>query len=480
MKRALYIILLLVLTLCACNPIDKPKPDVAFCFGVVSTETTDNRAMLNMAKPYITIDGVKYKDTKIRVEYWPKDDIDNIEIEDDYQYIEGGHILFTISNLTPDTTYDAYIVLDGGQEYGIERKEYSFTTQKKTVPQITASCGYNIEPKGLFATITLSDIVYNVDGVSKAINFVRLEYRPVGSNKWTVYDYSGTDITIELPEMGQEYLKEQTEYECRVICHPEDYKLEPATAVESKFTTTDAEVTANFSLPYLQYDETCMTATIRAFELFFDGVPSTKYTSNRPIEYSILYRIKGNEDWTEISAKQTGESFSASIHPEAIQTNASYEVQASITVGNSQCYSDIAEISTTESGAPLIPEPPIGGNTSDIAGTWHLTEWRGNEPSFDIYMDITATGGITLYQRIDSNYWEIYQSSAFITNGIISGTYTDNVAWGSSYYITVEDSIMKWVDVASEDDVSIYTRADIPEHIPTIATRSVLNVSRHL
>ncbi|MBO5672164.1 MAG: hypothetical protein J6R81_03220, partial [Alistipes sp.] len=107
-------------------------------------------------------------------------------------------------------------------------------------------------------------------------------------------------------------------------------------------------------------------------------------------------------------------------------------------------------------------------NFGVIAGEWHLTEWCGmsnREFDFDIYLDIDATGDITLWQRLTQHGWEKFVSTATINSGVISGTYSDNTAWGSDYYISVSDDMMTWTNTSDPTDVSVYERADIPDNI---------------
>ena len=107
-------------------------------------------------------------------------------------------------------------------------------------------------------------------------------------------------------------------------------------------------------------------------------------------------------------------------------------------------------------------------NFGAIAGEWHLTEWCGmsnKEFDFDIYLDIDASGSLTLWQRLTQHSWEKFTSTASIDNGVISGTYSDSTAWGSDYYISVSGDTMTWTNTADPTDVSIYTRADIPDNV---------------
>jgi hypothetical protein len=114
---------------------------------------------------------------------------------------------------------------------------------------------------------------------------------------------------------------------------------------------------------------------------------------------------------------------------------------------------------------PTPPTPPDSGDadTTALAGDWHLTEWRGTAPAFDVYLSITEDGVVTLYQRMDSRLWETYYSSVGFEQGVISGVYTDGVVWGASYYVTVEGDTMTWIDTADSGDVSVYTRCTLPD-----------------
>lgn len=114
----------------------------------------------------------------------------------------------------------------------------------------------------------------------------------------------------------------------------------------------------------------------------------------------------------------------------------------------------------------------VESDMSAMEGVWHLTEWRGVVPSFDIYLDITAKGDITLWQRMESRAWECFHSSTTYDNGILSGVYTDGVAWGSSYSIAVSRDTMTWVSTLDGNDISVYTRAELPEGLTTTSTRA--------
>lgn len=108
-----------------------------------------------------------------------------------------------------------------------------------------------------------------------------------------------------------------------------------------------------------------------------------------------------------------------------------------------------------------------------ISGTWHLAEWRGVKPSFDVYMSITDNYEVTLWQRIESRQWEIFYSNAYYDNGTISGVYTDGTAWRAAYDVVIDGSTMTWIDTEDVTDVSVYKRSELPNEVPPATTRSI-------
>lgn len=112
----------------------------------------------------------------------------------------------------------------------------------------------------------------------------------------------------------------------------------------------------------------------------------------------------------------------------------------------------------------------------DIVGSWKLTQWRGAEPGFDVYMLIDENCSVTHWQRITSREWERYESMATLDGGTISGVYSDGVEWRTSYGVTQHDDTMTWIDRSDATDISVYTRSELPTDLPmsqSETTRSV-------
>ncbi len=486
MKRYLYILLAAVTMMVACEPEPIPaKPDVAFCFSTVAVETTSERAIITAAEPYITVDGVKYEDAKISLEYKYANANDDTLISV-YNYEKrDGNLIFTIEDLAADTLYTAYIVVDGG-DYGTKHsKPFTFTTKGQHVPVVGMTCTVDIEAMGLMATANLSNIAYLVDGKTHPIHVLRVEYKRTSAEEWITKEFNGSAITdgtmcVELPFEGEDYLEENRNYHLRATLFPESGDYEPLTSEEKGFVTDYAEITANIATPTLRAEGDSIYALVENIEVFYDGVKAEEYNDGTPVKYYFYYRVKGAAAWSKTEVSATNGDISAIIPGEKGKT---YEVMAVIVAGAMQKAreSQVAEVSVPNADTPIPPTPPVGaGDTSEIAGTWQLTEWRGAEPSFDIYLDITADGVVTLWQRLESREWECYYSSADFVDGLLCGTYTDGVAWGASYSVTLGENAMIWVDVADPADISIYSRAELPSDLPISTTRAAALDERFL
>ena len=435
-------------------------------FGEISVETTPKSATITTPKPYLTVDG-KPVDAKISLHYIGAGH-DIVECVEEYRE-EDGEIIFEIDRLIPETQYKAHISLNGG-EYGIHRsKEIRFTTDALHVAEISMHLEAEVAAKGLMATLSISDITYLVDGKSTSIAFVEVAYKRNDATEWQKRGFDASRITngalsVGLPFEKGEYLTENSDYRYRITLDPVGDNSS-ITSDEFEFKTLFAEVTANIPQPTLSLQGVYISATVENVEVFYDGIPATEYKGDYPVKYYLCHRLKGAETWTTFEIANG----KGPIGIKAEEGN-TYEFKAVVEDATEQCYeSQIAEITVPKNEPPT---PPVsgGGDTSSIAGVWHLTAWRDAVPSFDIYLDITANGVVTLYQRLESRAWECFYSSAAMEYGIIKGTYSDGVAWGASYYVSVdvEGDTMTWVDTADSNDISVYTRCDeLPEDITT-------------
>ena len=204
--------------------------------------------------------------------------------------------------------------------------------------------------------------------------------------------------------------------------------------------------------------------------MWFDGVERPDY---HYLDYYVYYREKGGEPYyweNKAEVELTNGGISLSLALSSFDEGKEYEFAGAVVAGAEQKVrlSEVVTITIPKEDTPTPPTPPVGGDadTSDLAGTWHLTQWRGAEPSFDVYLSITEDGVVSLWQRIESREWELFYSNVGYENGIISGVYTDGVAWSASYGVVVDGDTMTWTDVADATDISVYTRSELPAGIP--------------
>mgnify|MGYP003445096816 FL=1 len=329
------------------------------------------------------------------------------------------------------------------------------------------------------ATIALSDVEYLVDGAAQEIKSVELEYR-LSNSEWTKAD--ATDkASIRIPTDGREWLEESSDYIYRITITPEgDY--EPITSAESAFKTRYAEVTANISKPEVAIVDQKIDIEVNSVEVLFDGVEIKEY---KYLDYYIYYREADTENWTTTKCEPQGDKLALTLDVASFSEGLSYEFAGAVEAGaeHKLYLSEVATLAipkSEEPTPPTPPTPPISGDadTSDLAGSWHLTEWRGTEPSFDVYLSISEDGVVTLWQRIESREWEQFISVVGFENGIISGQYSDGVAWSTSYSVALGDNTMTWIDTTDSTDISVYTRSELPDSLPSTATATTRSTVR--
>ena len=480
MRRYLYILLGAML-FAACEPTITTEPKADFCFGPVEVATTENSATIDVLKPYITLDGVKQDGATVYLEYYVECEESNKTrvVEYSTSDVDASHIIFNIDGLEPDTRYNAHICIEDSEYGSASGSPFPIVTKEHT-PTCEIKCDAVVEAKGFTATITLSDVAYLVDGEAQEIESVMLEY----AHKRTEPEWLEVDVTdkesVTLPVERGAYLDEKSKYLYRVTITPANAEFEPITTDEQEFETKYAEVTAEISKPAVAIVGDNIDIVVESVKVWFDGVERPDY---HYLEYFVYYRELGGEEayWenkAEVELNDGGISLSLALA--SFERGKEYEFAGAVVAGAERKVrlSEVVTITISKEDTPTPPTPPVGGDadTSDLVGTWHLTQWRGAVPSFDVYMSISEDGVVTLWQRIESREWELFYSTVSFENGIISGVYTDGVVWSASYSVALSgDDAMTWTNTADATDVSVYTRSELPDGISvtqSVATRS--------
>ena len=386
---------------------------------------------------------------------------------------------------TEDVVLTFGIYYDGVKKYEIRKPEEgvlnnfsmeagmsSTINLEATRPiECSAKCNSSVTAKGVMATVKLSNVAYMVNDEKANIKSLRFEYSPATTNReWVAVNIDGKSLqdgteSITIPTEGGKYLAEDSSYVYRLTFIPEDEKHEVITTEEKSFKTTFADVTAEISAPKVEIVENELNVNVEVVRPYFDGVHIPNYDK---LYYCIIYRATGADEWNASLAEYANEGMSLVLPLDDFEKGTKYEFKGAIIAGakeNVLASNGSAYITIPKEQTPTPPAPPVTGDadTTVLAGDWHLTSWRGAEPSFDVYLNISTDGIVSLWQRMTSRRWETYYSCVGYENGIISGEYTDGVAWSTSYIVTIDGDTMTWVDIADSTDVSIYTRCTLPD-----------------
>lgn len=438
------------------------KPDVSYYFSVVEIETTENSATIDAVKPYITINGVKEEGTTIYMEYWVEGDATSVTKVETYTEAND-HIFFTIEDLTPDTSYHGHITIGGA--YGMTTgSTFPFTT-KAHIPIAEYVCECEIDARGILANVEFTNLSFTLDGEESPLAKVEFKYSPsLSGGIWTTVELSAEEIAegFMIPAVGEEYLKENSDYKYIVTLTPEDSNYEEYTT-SGKFTTTSVALSAdNLFEPTITEVENGITLSCVKPTLLIDGVEIAGYAD---VKYQFYYTDDNNHNGI-IDAECADGMMSATVPFTRFKEGVTYNFCSRMDINDINVM-DSADVQYTMpiKETPTPPAPPVSGDadTTELAGQWHLTEWHGIEPSFDVYLSITEDGVVSLFQRMESRLWETFYSVVDYEDGIIAGEYTDGVAWAHSYYVTVEGNTMTWTSTTDANEISVYTRCSLPD-----------------
>lgn len=438
------------------------KPDVSYYFSVVEIETTENSATIDAVKPYITINGVKEEGTTIYMEYWVEGDATSVTKVETYTEAND-HIFFTIEDLTPDTSYHGHITIGGA--YGMTTgSTFPFTT-KAHIPVAEYACECEIDARGILANVEFTNLSFTLDGEESPLAKVEFKYSPsLSGGIWTTVELNAEEIAegFMIPAVGEEYLKENSDYKYIVTLTPEDSNYEEYTT-SGKFTTTSVALSAdNLFEPTITEVENGITLSCVKPTLLIDGVEIAGYAD---VKYQFYYTDDNNHNGI-IDAECADGMMSATVPFTRFKEGVTYNFCSRMDINDINVM-DSADVQYTMpiKETPAPPAPPVSGDadTTELAGQWHLTEWRGIEPSFDVYLSITEDGVVSLFQRMESRLWVTFYSVVDYEDGIIAGEYTDGVAWAHSYYVTVEGNTMTWTSTTDANEISVYTRCSLPD-----------------
>ena len=118
-------------------------------------------------------------------------------------------------------------------------------------------------------------------------------------------------------------------------------------------------------------------------------------------------------------------------------------------------------------------------NASDIDGQWHIIEWNNETPEFDVYIEFKA-GKFNIYQQVYSVFFEKFEGSYNVSNGVVTGTYTDGSNWACGYKFEVAGSELTLKSQEDTSIVSVYKKCTIPQSVIDEAAKTRASESKPL
>lgn len=353
-------------------------------FGeVVEIEVDETNVTILATMPRMTVDGYDNPKAKIKLGYEARmgEMVGEEQFESEYG-IRNGLVVFKLYKLAPMTEYAARIYIeDERYDYSAASEDFTFGTAKRG-PKCEFDYDLNIEPRGLFATITLDNMSYTADGEPHPLRSIELAYRRHGyfNEEYVKAEYDAEDIVdgrlvMELPVQGHDYLAYSTMYQYSIRVLPEQSLIpeEPVyddVVMMGDFTTSNAEIEVDFSTPLLSleiFDEldgienvgdSRITAHVDKVDIYYDGVAAEDYNpeyKGYDEVFKLCYRPKGSEEWRlhDIAKTKDG-SFETRFIVDNPEPDTIYEVCVVVYAGSDRSvghYSDIVEINVNPSSA---------------------------------------------------------------------------------------------------------------------------------
>lgn len=127
--------------------------------------------------------------------------------------------------------------------------------------------------------------------------------------------------------------------------------------------------------------------------------------------------------------------------------------------------------SSDEDSTPDPNQPSSA--THSVTGEWRLVSW-GELSTADIYVSFAENGTFELYQRLYTPEYRYLHGTYKYAKSVLDGVYSDAVAWGSAYRVSfnTKGTQMTLTSELDKDDVSVFTRATIPDEIRSVKSKN--------
>ncbi len=112
-----------------------------------------------------------------------------------------------------------------------------------------------------------------------------------------------------------------------------------------------------------------------------------------------------------------------------------------------------------------------------IAAEWKLIEWADTPAEMDVYIEFNIKKTFTIYQQTESVRFVKFTGIYSVKGDVISGSYSDGTAWGSSYILNVEGETMTMVSKTDIAEINTYAKTVIPAEVKEEAENNIQSKS---
>lgn len=96
-----------------------------------------------------------------------------------------------------------------------------------------------------------------------------------------------------------------------------------------------------------------------------------------------------------------------------------------------------------------------------------IGEWRGNSLTVEagIYISFSGDGTFELYQKLETEGFELRRGTWSVSGDILSGVYNDGEAWAATYKAALEEDTLTLTSQNESAEINTYTKSEIPAYI---------------
>ena len=126
----------------------------------------------------------------------------------------------------------------------------------------------------------------------------------------------------------------------------------------------------------------------------------------------------------------------------------------------------LAILLVATAGCKKTPKPdPV----PSCVGEWQLSQIETKSVSYagqtvDVYVSFLEEGTFELYQMVGQGRFRKYTGSWSLDGSVLSGTYSNKKAWGSTYQVSGENGTLVLTSEKS-GEVDTYRKTSIPESV---------------